>query len=92
MSHVRPVSATRVALTACAVLLVSGSGLAQQRALTIEEIYDPEQRVDFGGRTPSGLTWLSDTRYLERSTPTPAPPSRCSTSRNWRRRSPPSLE
>ena len=66
MSHVRPVAATRAALTACVVLLVSGSGLAQQRALTIDEIYHPEQRVDFSGRTPSGLTWLSDTRYLQR--------------------------
>ena len=62
MSHVRPVAATRAALTACVVLLVSGSGLAQQRALTIDEIYHPEQRVDFSGRTPAGLTWLSDTR------------------------------
>ena len=66
MSHVRSVSARRAALSACVVLLVSGSGLAQQRALTIDEIYDPEQQVDFGGRTPSGLTWLSDTRYLQR--------------------------
>lgn len=66
MSHVRPVAVTRAALTACVVLLVSGSGLAQQRALTIDEIYHPEQRVDFSGRTPSGLTWLSDTRYLQR--------------------------
>ena len=64
MSHVRHVSATRAALTAGVVLLASGSGLAQQRALTIDEIYDPEQRIDFSGRTPSGLTWLSDTRYL----------------------------
>ena len=66
MTRVRPVAATRAAITACAVLLLSGSALAQQRALTIEGIYDPEQRVDFSGQTPSGLTWLNDTRYLER--------------------------
>ena len=66
MIRVRPVSAARAALTACAVLLLPGSGLAQQRMLTIDEIYDPEQRVDFSGQTPSGLTWLSNTRYLQR--------------------------
>ncbi len=66
MTRLRPVPAARAALTACAVLLVSGSVLAQQRALTIDAIYDPEQRVDFSGQTPSGLTWLSDTRYLLR--------------------------
>jgi dipeptidyl-peptidase-4 len=47
------------------VLLLSGSGLAQQRTLTVDEIYDPEQRVDFNGQTP-GLTWLSDTHFLQR--------------------------
>ena len=66
MIRVRSVTATRAAFAACAVLLVSGSGLAQQRALTVDEIYDPGQRVDFGGHTPSGLTWLSNTRYLQR--------------------------
>ena len=66
MIRVRPVSAARAALTACAVLLLPGSGLAQQRMLTIDEIYDPEQRVDFSGQTQSGLTWLSNTRYLQR--------------------------
>ena len=60
-----PVPAARAALIACAVLLLSGSSLAQQRALTIDEIYDPEQRVDFSGQTPSRLTWLSNTRYLQ---------------------------
>ena len=69
MSRVRNVvttSATRTALAACGLLLASGAGLAQQRALTVDEIYDPQQRVDFSGRTPSGLAWLSNTHYLER--------------------------
>ena len=66
MTRVRSVSATRAAFVACAVLLVSGSGRAQQRALTVDEIYDPEQRVNFSGQTPSGLTWLSNTRFLQR--------------------------
>ena len=66
MTGFRRVPGARATLIALAVLLLSGSGLAQQRTLTVEEIYDPEQRVDFSGRTPSGLTWLSDTRYLQR--------------------------
>ena len=66
MTGFRRVPGARAILFALAVLLLSGSGLAQQRTLTVNEIYDPEQRVDFSGRTPSGLTWLSDTRYLQR--------------------------
>ena len=64
MTRFRPVRGAGAALIALAVLLCPGSGLAQQRTLTIDEIYDPERRVDFSGQTPSGLTWLSDTRYL----------------------------
>ena len=69
MTRVRNTAATsaiRATLMTCGVLLASGPGLAQQRALTIDEIYDADQRVDFSGRTPTGLTWLSGTRYLQR--------------------------
>ena len=65
MTCARSTSATRAACAACAVLLAYGTGLAQQRALTVDVIYDPEQRVDFSGQTPSGLTWLSNTRYFQ---------------------------
>ena len=47
-------------------LFLSGTVLAQQRSLTVEAIYDPDQRVNFNGRIPSGLTWLDDRHYLER--------------------------
>ena len=67
MTRVRSVATSRAAFAVCAVLLASGSGLAQQRALTVDEIYDPDQRIDFSGETPSGLTWLSNTRYLQRA-------------------------
>ena len=43
-----------------------GNADAQQRTLTIEEIYDAEQRVNFSGRRVTGLTWLDDTHYLLR--------------------------
>ena len=66
MTLLRHVPGARAALTACVGLLLSGALLAQQRPLTIDEIYDAEQRVNFSGETPSGLTWLSDTRYFQR--------------------------
>ena len=65
MPRFRPHPYAHPILLAMSVLLLSGSGLAQQRTLTVDEIYDPEQRVDFNGQTP-GLTWLSDTHFLQR--------------------------
>lgn len=38
--------------------------LAQQKLLTIDDLFDPEKKVDFSGHPPSGLVWLSDTHYL----------------------------
>src|SRR6185503_1310132 len=34
------------------------------KRLTIEDIYDPEKKVDFTGTPPAKLTWLDDTHYL----------------------------
>ena len=65
MTRFRTIPVGRATLTAYTVLLLSGSSLAQQRALTIDDIYDPEQRVDFSGEPPSELTWLSNTHYLQ---------------------------
>ena len=39
---------------------------AQQRALTVADIYDPARRVNFDGNAPVGLTWLDDRHYVER--------------------------
>lgn len=50
-----------------AVVLLWVSALpaaAQQRPLTIDDIYDPSARLDFGGNVVRGLTWLNDTEYL----------------------------
>jgi dipeptidyl-peptidase 4 len=38
------------------VLLVSVR--AQQRTLTLDDIYSPTTRISFGGAVPSGLTWI----------------------------------
>jgi len=39
---------------------------AQQRALTIADIFDPARRVNFDGNAPFGLTWLDDRHYVAR--------------------------
>ena len=57
----------RIVIAACLLLLaVAQSGSAQQRALTIAELYDPGGRINFSGRVPGGLTWLDDRHYVER--------------------------
>ena len=38
---------------------------AQQRPLTIDQIFDPAQRVDFDGDPPRGLVWVDNDHYLE---------------------------
>jgi dipeptidyl-peptidase-4 len=53
-------------LVTIATLLLSEVAPAQQRMLTIDDIYAPEAQVDFSGRVPTGLRWLSDTHYLLR--------------------------
>lgn len=47
-----------------ASLVIAGVAAAQPRTLTIDDLYDPAKRVDFSGKAPSGLTWLSDTHYV----------------------------
>ena len=67
MTRVCPSSVgTHTALVALALLLAGGNAAAQERRLTVDAIYHPDQRVDFSGRTPGGLTWLTDTHYLLR--------------------------
>ena len=51
---------------ALAVLLFwSAAAYGQTRALSIDAIYDPQQRVNFSGAPVSGLTWLDATSYLQ---------------------------
>jgi dipeptidyl-peptidase-4 len=44
--------------------MTSGSAAAQIRPLTLDDIYDPQRRIDFGGGAPSGMTWVSGTHYV----------------------------
>jgi dipeptidyl-peptidase-4 len=54
------------ALVAVGAILLAGvlHPRAQERALTIEDIYDPERRVDFSGSPASDVRWLDDASYL----------------------------
>lgn len=48
---------------------LSATARAQDKMLTIDDIYDPEKKVDFSGSPPSGLRWLSGgTHYLQSKT------------------------
>jgi dipeptidyl-peptidase-4 len=42
----------------------SGSATAQTRPLTLNDIYHPDQRIDFSGGAPSGMTWISASHYV----------------------------
>jgi dipeptidyl-peptidase-4 len=56
-------------LRGCLVLLVVLAGAqavtAQQRLLTIDDIYDPSTRVNFGGNAPTDLSWIDGTHYAQ---------------------------
>src|SRR5262245_2108190 len=52
------------ALAALALLLAALPAAAQQRPLTLDDIYDPRKKVDFGGQGVTGLVWIDDAHYL----------------------------
>ena len=63
-------------LAACGLWLTLGVSVpifAQQRDLTLDEIFDPQHLVDFDGSLPQIVTWIDDERYLERDTRSPGP-------------------
>jgi dipeptidyl-peptidase 4 len=58
----------RLSVTAVATLLLvalASPARAQDKLLTIDDIFDPVKKVDFSGSPPLGLSWLKDgTHYL----------------------------
>lgn len=49
------------------VLSLAANSLAQQKLLTIDDIFDPVKKVNFNGSPQQGLTWLeSGSHYLHR--------------------------
>lgn len=48
------------------LIFLCSAALAQEKLLTIDDIFDPVKKVDFGGSPPAGLRWLKDgTHYLQ---------------------------
>jgi hypothetical protein len=39
---------------------------AQDKLLTLDDLYDPSSRVNFNGNPPTGMVWLDETSYLFR--------------------------
>src|SRR5215475_7436509 len=48
-----------------AILFLNSQVSAQDKLLTLDDLYDPEKRVNFSGNPPAGLTWLDDRHYLK---------------------------
>jgi dipeptidyl-peptidase-4 len=61
-----------IALILISVCLAPAT-FAQDKMLTIDDIFDPVKKVDFSGTPPAGLRWLSDsTHYLQTKVDTKA--------------------
>jgi len=64
-------STPRRLLLAFALCLIASHTIAQaqEKLLTINDIYDPQTRVNFSGNVPQILSWLNDgVHYLQRNT------------------------
>ena len=55
----------RVAVSLGVINSLTVLGWAQQRQLTLDDIFDPERRVDFSGRVTRSLGWIDDDHYLQ---------------------------
>ena len=52
------------------LLVTAAAASARQRALTLDDIYDPARRIVFDGQPPTGLAWIDATSYAwPRATP-----------------------
>jgi dipeptidyl-peptidase-4 len=53
-------------ITFTLLLCCQGAALAQQKALTVEEIFHPSKKVNFSGTPPADVEWLADgEHYLQ---------------------------
>src|SRR5688572_5813973 len=57
-------TAARRASVFVMLLVWSAAAHGQTRALSIDVIYDPQERVNFSGTPTGGLSWLDGTSYL----------------------------
>ena len=44
-------------------VLVATAAAAQQKRLTLDDIFDPEKRVNFSGNPPPSVTWIDGSHY-----------------------------
>src|SRR5262245_18375398 len=58
-------ASTRFLFFLTAILFFNFLASAQDKLLTLDDLYDPEKRVNFSGDPPAGLTWLDDKYYLQ---------------------------
>ena len=69
MSPAAPIAKRLTQSVSLVVLLLSfvqvGTATAQQKLLSLDDLYDPDTRIDFSGTPASELTWISDTHYLQ---------------------------
>jgi dipeptidyl-peptidase-4 len=56
--------AALAALAALASLAPAVIAAAQEKVLTLDDLYDPEKKVDFDGTPPRDLAWIDDAHYL----------------------------
>src|SRR5262245_35391996 len=56
---------TRSWLALTVLLAGTEVAMAQQRLLTIDDIYDPSTRVNFSGNAPTDLSWIDGTHYAD---------------------------
>ena len=62
MAH--PTRRALVMATAALASLLPAAAASQQKTLTLDDIYDPDKKVDFEGNFPRGLAWIDDVHYL----------------------------
>ena len=53
----------RVWLPIALVFILASAAHAQQRPLTLDDIYDPDTRVNFNGNPPAALAWIDQSHY-----------------------------
>lgn len=62
-SRRRPLWSAHVVRAALLAALAAPAG-AQVRPLTLDDLYDPDKKLDFSGPSAAGVQWVDDTRYL----------------------------
>ncbi|MGI8784544.1 MAG: S9 family peptidase [Acidobacteriota bacterium] len=56
----------QIIAAAFALWMSTQSAVAQDKLLTLDDLYDPQKKIDFSGSVPSGFRWnLEGTHYLQ---------------------------